>query len=172
MSVKKINQCKICKASGDTHFHHIIPISLGGDDDKGNLVELCDSCHGKAHGCNFGGSSGLINNGLSKKKLNNEKFKAWVSKNEIGIIDLLTDFAIKTNSNFIADSLLNNTMSAADFYEVLHNGKAVSRKKYFGDTAFELHKFFILNASSYSIDNATADSRKGQKRISVNIEDL
>jgi len=27
------------------HYHHIIPVSLGGTNNKGNLISVCPTCH-------------------------------------------------------------------------------------------------------------------------------
>ena len=43
------NFCSVCAAIGVTEIHHIVPLSLGGPDTLGNTIELCLSCHSKAH---------------------------------------------------------------------------------------------------------------------------
>lgn len=45
----------ICKYCGERaeHVHHIIPLSLGGDNREDNLISLCSTCHGKIHGKTF-----------------------------------------------------------------------------------------------------------------------
>lgn len=52
--------------------HHVVPISLGGFDIPSNKVCLCDECHGKIHGIQFGkgnmSHSELIKKGIQKKK--------------------------------------------------------------------------------------------------------
>ena len=45
----KNNFCSVCATTGDTELHHIVPLSLGGPNTLSNLVELCLSCHSKAH---------------------------------------------------------------------------------------------------------------------------
>lgn len=47
--MKKNSFCSVCASKGDTELHHIVPLSLGGPDTLSNLVELCLSCHSKAH---------------------------------------------------------------------------------------------------------------------------
>lgn len=46
----KSNRCSVCFKEGDTEIHHIIPRSFGGPHIISNLIELCLSCHAKAHG--------------------------------------------------------------------------------------------------------------------------
>lgn len=40
--------CKYCGEKAE-HVHHIIPLSLGGDNREDNLISLCSTCHGKIH---------------------------------------------------------------------------------------------------------------------------
>lgn len=35
------------------HLHHIVPLSLGGENIDSNIAPLCDECHGKIHKINF-----------------------------------------------------------------------------------------------------------------------
>jgi hypothetical protein len=46
-------KCIECGAGGtreqDLHVHHVIPLSIGGNNDLGNLVALCLFCHDKKH---------------------------------------------------------------------------------------------------------------------------
>lgn len=43
--------CRVCGQGRDTHVHHIVFRSQGGDDDHANLILLCGSCHNTlAHG--------------------------------------------------------------------------------------------------------------------------
>lgn len=54
-----------------THQHHVVPKSLGGNNDK-NLVWLCDNCHGIIHGIEYNNGqlshSQLIKNGMEKAR--------------------------------------------------------------------------------------------------------
>ena len=173
----KTGKCEICASNGELHIHHIVPRSLGGDDSSKNLISLCVDCHNKAHNCSFGGDSGLIKSAALKKKINLEKHKDWLEQNEVGLVELLTDFAIECDqSDYISASMKNSSMSAIDFYEILNYGKVVSRKKNFGDTSTKLFNFYKNNIDKYSIDmaveakeyeelNAICDSRKGQKYV-------
>lgn len=46
-SVRK-DYCEICGMQGN-HVHHVITKGSGGPDIRENLVNLCVSCHAKAH---------------------------------------------------------------------------------------------------------------------------
>lgn len=42
-------QCGNCGSSENLHVHHIVPLSLGGTNELGNLRTLCKSCHERLH---------------------------------------------------------------------------------------------------------------------------
>lgn len=35
--------------SADAQVHHLVPVSMGGDDSPENLVSLCGECHREVH---------------------------------------------------------------------------------------------------------------------------
>ena len=41
--------CKNCGSDKNIEYHHIVPISLGGQDKIDNIVALCGKCHKAAH---------------------------------------------------------------------------------------------------------------------------
>ena len=41
--------CYNCGATEDIEYHHIVPLLLGGNDVKSNIVPLCYKCHKAAH---------------------------------------------------------------------------------------------------------------------------
>ena len=45
-------QCALCGSSRYLQLHHYIPRGKGGKDTPHNLITLCSSCHGLAHGYN------------------------------------------------------------------------------------------------------------------------
>lgn len=44
---REINQgvCHRCGSAKGLEIHHMIPVSMGGTNDKGNLIILCHECH-------------------------------------------------------------------------------------------------------------------------------
>jgi hypothetical protein len=42
-------QCGNCGSTENLHVHHIVPLSLGGSNELGNLRTLCKTCHAKLH---------------------------------------------------------------------------------------------------------------------------
>lgn len=44
---REINQnvCHRCGSTEKLEIHHMIPVSMGGTNDKGNLIILCHECH-------------------------------------------------------------------------------------------------------------------------------
>lgn len=45
---KAHERCEICGHYATT-VHHILPVSLGGENEDYNFIALCEECHGKAH---------------------------------------------------------------------------------------------------------------------------
>lgn len=43
------NRCGNCGSTEELHVHHIVPLSLGGTNEMGNLRTLCKSCHQRLH---------------------------------------------------------------------------------------------------------------------------
>jgi len=39
-------RCELCGSSRGLEVHHIVPISLGGPDERDNMILLCQRCHG------------------------------------------------------------------------------------------------------------------------------
>ena len=63
---KAHERCEICGHYATT-VHHILPVSLGGENEDYNFIALCEECHGKAH--KYGISkSYLIKYAQSKRK--------------------------------------------------------------------------------------------------------
>ena len=66
--------CKKCINCGAeaTCEHHVIPLSLGGNDISSNKVPLCDSCHALIHNITVGNGhlshSELVKAGVQRKK--------------------------------------------------------------------------------------------------------
>ena len=45
-------RCQMCGQSYDKrhlHCHHIRPLGIGGSNNAGNLITLCDQCHKEVH---------------------------------------------------------------------------------------------------------------------------
>lgn len=45
----KRGECVMCHWKGPCHIHRIIPGAVGGKYIKGNVIELCPSCHSIQH---------------------------------------------------------------------------------------------------------------------------
>ena len=43
------NKCVNCSSDICVEYHHIVPLSLGGQDKLSNMVALCSKCHKAAH---------------------------------------------------------------------------------------------------------------------------
>jgi hypothetical protein len=59
----------------DFHTHHILPRSLGGTNKKSNLIDICETCHGKIHtNPALVGLSQSIREGIKRAKEKGVKF--------------------------------------------------------------------------------------------------
>jgi Restriction endonuclease len=52
-------KCYNCGATKDLQYHHIVPVSCGGNEVPSNVAVLCSDCHSKVHY----GREGIINHG-------------------------------------------------------------------------------------------------------------
>lgn len=43
------NVCVNCGSEEHIHYHHIVPLIMGGTNRLTNIVPLCEDCHGKIH---------------------------------------------------------------------------------------------------------------------------
>ena len=73
----KGEQCCNCGDTADLQFHHVVPISLGGQDVITNIVPLCGKCHRLIHGRK---TTNLSHSELTKKGLE----KARLEGKQIG----------------------------------------------------------------------------------------
>ena len=44
-------RCQKCQkySKGNLHLHHIVPLGVGGSNNRYNLIPLCSSCHYNVH---------------------------------------------------------------------------------------------------------------------------
>lgn len=58
--------CVNCGAIEEIEYHHIVPLSLGGNDVLSNICPLCATCHGKVH---YNGEAGISHSALTRAGL-------------------------------------------------------------------------------------------------------
>lgn len=66
-------QCVNCGSNEDLVYHHVIPLSIGGNDIDSNIVCLCGSCHRKLH--NISDADALAHNLLIRKGIERARKK-------------------------------------------------------------------------------------------------
>lgn len=72
-------ECSICGKFSMCEMHHKIPLSLGGTNEKSNLIPLCYDCHDELHKSNRGQ---MVKAGLKKALKDKSKFSELVSREE------------------------------------------------------------------------------------------
>ena len=55
--------CVNCGETEEIEYHHIVPLSLGGNDVLSNICPLCAKCHGKVH---YNGEAGISHSTLTR----------------------------------------------------------------------------------------------------------
>lgn len=65
--LKRYRRCELCGDDRGLEVHHKIPRSLGGSNDKNNLIVLCGKCHAILHN---GTRSELTKIGQRRKCMN------------------------------------------------------------------------------------------------------
>ena len=49
-----LDKCINCGRTDNLSYHHVVPLSKGGNDIPSNIVPLCPECHALAHGFTHG----------------------------------------------------------------------------------------------------------------------
>lgn len=68
--------CLNCGATAN-QAHHIVPLSLGGNDILSNLASLCEGCHEMVHGTKLRNHSELTKAGIQRAKERGVAFGGW-----------------------------------------------------------------------------------------------
>jgi hypothetical protein len=71
----KLKYCVACgeEDAAKLEHHHLVPRIAGGSDDPTNLITLCHTCHGKAHGYERRHVRALTVAGIARAKPNGKK---------------------------------------------------------------------------------------------------
>ena len=119
MKSKRRKKCESCKVLTDyREAHHIVPISVGGSDEKSNMINLCIDCHGKAHNAQFTRKKGVVSNGQQKSKDRHNFFHSFDSDLWIKFLQEMegvdTDYY-----NFIHGGLMTGIISSSDMVRII-----------------------------------------------------
>lgn len=71
-------KCCNCGSEKDIEYHHIVPLSFGGNNILSNICCVCYECHSKIH---FGKSSGISHSEATKKGIE----RARLAGKQIGL---------------------------------------------------------------------------------------
>ena len=116
---KRRKRCESCKVLTDyREAHHIVPISVGGSDEKSNMINLCIDCHGKAHNAQFTRKKGVVSNGQQKSKDRHNFFHSFDSDLWIKFLSNLHD-ADEDYYNFIHGGLMTGIISSSDLVRIV-----------------------------------------------------
>ena len=81
----KHDHCVACGSTEHLTQHHLVPRSMGGNDEDSNLLTLCGSCHAKAHQVKADWRhSELTRKALQFKKSRGEKNPTFAGLIELG----------------------------------------------------------------------------------------
>ncbi len=113
--------CESCKQECDElHKHHIVPKSRGGSEDDSNLIELCLTCHGKAHDVSFKSKDGVVSSGIDKSKKATELSHVWSDEGGLyRTLDNLFDVDEELYK-FLLSGLLLELIDATFFFQIIH----------------------------------------------------
>ena len=116
---KRRKRCESCKVLTDyREAHHIVPVSLGGSDEKSNIIRLCIDCHGKIHNVQFNKKEGLVSKGIQKSIDRNKFFHSFDSDVWIKFLFDLQD-ADEDYYNFIHGGLMTGIISSSDLVRIV-----------------------------------------------------
>ena len=119
MKSKRRKKCESCKVLTDyREAHHIVPISVGGSDEKSNMINLCIDCHGKAHNAQFTRKKGVVSTGQQKSKDRHNFFHSFDSDLWIKFLSNLHD-ADEDYYNFIHGGLMTGIISSSDMVRII-----------------------------------------------------
>lgn len=72
-------ECSICGKISMCEMHHKIPLSLGGTNEKSNIIPLCYDCHVELHKSNRGQ---MVKAGMNQALKDKSNFSELVSREE------------------------------------------------------------------------------------------
>lgn len=137
-------KCIYCGHSGENEieYHHIVPVSQGGDNRLSNIVPLCNECHKKAHGKN------PIEGKKYKKKgrPSNEK---------------------PEHAEMIIDLYLENMLGLAEAMEIL----GVRRHVYY-NLVNEYREKYKDSRAHINTGKAKKDTRVFSMLVTIDVEDI
>lgn len=108
-------KCACCHGFFESlHKHHVLPKVLGGVDEDSNIVDCCESCHGKIHGRDMLNHRALTIEGLKKAKAKGVKLGGARPEAEV------RHEAVKAKSQANAErvrTILSNSRAAGMTYK-------------------------------------------------------
>lgn len=125
-----IGNCKHCGIEKELEAHHIVPKSLGGTDDKQNIVMLCGSCHGKAHNANFKDNrKGLIAKGIERRKQKDSIALGWWNKYDKEVDNVLWELMEEDENvyEFLISGMHLGFIAPSHIYDLFHKGSTQIR---------------------------------------------
>src|SRR5574344_1372320 len=106
--------CINCGNADDLTYHHVIPLSIGGNDVNSNIVCLCDKCHTLLHGNydenGYISHGKLVKLGQQRALANNKKMGAHIKTAD----DVTDDFKNEV-MKFVKQQYPYNKPSIRDF---------------------------------------------------------
>lgn len=98
MKDAKYHFCAACGSEDDLQYHHLVPVSLGGENSPSNIIVLCAACHQKWH--KQGGRTNhnyLVKDGIAKAKANGVKMGRKPRSDESDILRTIAEKSTQFN---------------------------------------------------------------------------
>jgi len=116
---KRRKRCESCNVLTEyREAHHIVPLSLGGSDEKSNIIRLCIDCHGKAHNAQFTRKKGVVSKGQQKSKDRHNFFHSFDDDLWIKFLQEIEGIDIDYY-NFIHGGLMTGILSSSDMVRII-----------------------------------------------------
>lgn len=116
--------CINCGSTISPQYHHVVPLSLGGNNVLSNIVCLCSNCHQILH---FGKSNGLSHSELTKKGIERARLEGKQIGSKKGEKKITQKFLQAKNIILAQSKTFGGTLTDTEVIALCN----ISRKTYY-----------------------------------------